>query len=148
MCCSCFKQQPRQVVCFSFQEARTSLHVKARADQPGVKCSPKKWHLNAIWGTYNRDGLRCNGGPTLGKEEQRVQYPGRSGDFSPYHLHDYFHSARKTATSRFNFADVSSKLTPPVRAWRWKIVNKRALKARGFLSSKWMGSQRRQSMSL
>lgn len=66
---------------------------------------------------------------------QRVEYPGESSEFSPYHLHDYFHSARKTATSRFHFADVSSKLTPPARAWCSKLVNKPSLKTRLFLSS-------------
>lgn len=56
-----------------------------------------------------------NSSPTLGKEEQRLQYPGESSDLSPYPLHDYFHTEGKRATSRFNFADVSSKVTPPVR---------------------------------
>lgn len=57
------------------------------------------------------------------------EYPGESVSFSPYHLHGHFHSAGKTATSRFNSADVSSEMTPPVRAWRWNLVNKRLLKA-------------------
>lgn len=37
----------------------------------------------------------------------------QSVSFSPYHLHGYFHSAGKTATSRLISADVSSVMAPP-----------------------------------
>lgn len=73
--------------------------------------------------------------PGKQKKTKRVRYPGESGHFSPNHLHDRFHSAGEAATSRFHFADVSCKLTPPVRAWCRKIVNKRRLKAQVFLSA-------------
>ncbi|KAM7375693.1 hypothetical protein PAMP_005478 [Pampus punctatissimus] len=41
------------------------------------------------------------------RKGHRVQYPAESSKFSPFHLRDNFHSARKTATTRFHFADVS-----------------------------------------
>lgn len=54
------------------------------------------------------------------RRRKLARYPGKSVGFSPYHLHGYFHSAGKTATSRFHSADVSSEMTPPTRAWRLK----------------------------
>lgn len=97
------------VFVFSFPEA----DVTSRAERPVL--GPERNVLKMRHQLTTKVAFVVNSSPTLGKEEQRLQYPGESSDLSPYPLHDYFHTEGKTATTRFNFADVSSKVAPPVR---------------------------------
>ena len=41
-------------------------------------------------------------------KKKMVEYPGKSGEFSPFHLHDYFHSVRGRDSQRADFISPTS----------------------------------------
>lgn len=111
---------------FSFPEA----DVTSRAERPVL--SPERDVLKMRHELTTKVAFVVNSSPTLGKEEQRLQYPGESSDLSPYPLHDYFHTEGKRATSRFNFATSAPKRLRLSGAGCRGIVNNRRIKGAGL----------------